>query len=125
MAWPLYHVAAKSQEWGYAVEATGNFRDGLMHAQTDRFSLHLIDVVLPDGDGIELCRRIRIFDLLTPIVIYSNNEELETDAIKAGAHSFVWKGGDLNDRLKREISLLIGSQVERPDVVPAPSPIYD
>lgn len=103
-------------EWGYTVEAAGNAADGLMHARAARVSLYLIDVGLPDGNGIELCRQIRTFDSSTPIVIYSGDEYFEASAIEAGAQAFIIMGEDLTDRLRQELLRLVETQRERPEL---------
>ncbi|HUB12392.1 MAG TPA: response regulator [Acetobacteraceae bacterium] len=44
---------------GYAVEAAGNGAAALKHCENARPDLVLLDVVLPDMSGVELCRRIK------------------------------------------------------------------
>ena len=40
-------------------------------AQTEPFDLYLLETRFSDGDGFELCRRMRKFATQTPIVFYS------------------------------------------------------
>jgi len=96
-------------EWGYAVEAAPNYADGLKQVRATRFFLYLIDVGLPDGNGIDLCRQIRTFDFSTPIIVYSANQAFETSALEAGAQSFILKGEDLTDRLREELGGLVAT----------------
>ena len=46
-----------------------NFQDGLKAASDQKFDL--LDLWLPDGSGLDLCERIREFDVKTPVVFYS------------------------------------------------------
>ena len=44
---------------GYAVTHTGDGEAGLEALRRDRFDLVVLDLMLPDIDGLEVCRRIR------------------------------------------------------------------
>ena len=47
---------------GYDVESAANGTDGLKLAQSGRFDLILLDIMLPGVDGYEICNRIRAID---------------------------------------------------------------
>ena len=84
------------------VKAVGTAVEALALIQTERFDLYLLDARLPDLDGFELCRRMRIFDPLTPILFFSG-AAYETDKVKgiaAGANAYV---------VKPDIAGLVGS----------------
>jgi two-component system KDP operon response regulator KdpE len=62
-------------------------------AQSEHFDLYLLDSRFPDGDGLELCRRLREYAPLTPILVYSANA-YKTDvqnALAAGANAYLTK----------------------------------
>jgi two-component system, OmpR family, phosphate regulon response regulator OmpR len=44
---------------GYAVERASTAAEGLRRVQAGAFAAVLLDVMLPDGDGFDVCRRIR------------------------------------------------------------------
>jgi two-component system, cell cycle sensor histidine kinase and response regulator CckA len=58
---------------GYEVTATHSVSDGIRMARGGGFDLYLLDSRLADGDGKELCERLREFDPLTPIVFYAGD----------------------------------------------------
>lgn len=58
---------------GYEVIATHSLVEGLRLAKSDSFDLYLLDSRLADGDGKDLCERLREFDELTPIVFYAGD----------------------------------------------------
>jgi CheY-like chemotaxis protein len=58
---------------GYDVTATHSVREGLKLAENGRYDLYLLDSRLADGDGKDLCERLRAFDELTPIVFYAGD----------------------------------------------------
>lgn len=53
-----------------------------------RFSLFILDIRLPDGNGIELCRWIRWFDVDTPVLIYAATNLSYEEVLAAGADAF-------------------------------------
>ena len=61
--------------------------------QTEHFDLYLLDAWLPDLDGVELCRRLRVLDAHTPVLFYSGAayEDDKKRAIEAGANAYVNK----------------------------------
>jgi two-component system, OmpR family, response regulator len=44
---------------GFAVSTAGTVAEALLAADRDRPDLVILDVMLPDGDGFEVCRRLR------------------------------------------------------------------
>ena len=95
---------------GYQVSQANGVYDGLCAAIADDFDLILLDWVLKDGSGIELCRMISKAGVTTPILFYSgiaDRSELE-EAMRAGAQGFLVKPVDTNDLL-RSVSRLVGN----------------
>ena len=78
---------------GFVVETAENFQDGLRKIQEGNFDLVLLDVMLPDGKGIDLLGPIRERDPETvPIIITGYaTVELAVDTIKKGAYNFISK----------------------------------
>src|SRR5215212_465722 len=81
---------------GFKVISAQTADEGLGLARTKQFALILLDIGLPDKDGLELCREIRRFDQQTPILFYTAFAELldENEAIKAGAQGWLRKPED-------------------------------
>jgi DNA-binding response OmpR family regulator len=76
-------------------------------AQLKQFDLYLLDLRFSDGDGLELCRRLRLLAPHTPILIYSGNA-FEADKINgfaAGASGYLTKPylGDLTVTIRQHI----------------------
>jgi two-component system alkaline phosphatase synthesis response regulator PhoP len=78
---------------GYDVLVIETMADALKHASLRGFDVYLLDTRLPDGSGIELCRRIRTLDAETPIVFYSAaaQDSMRAEALAAGAQDYVVK----------------------------------
>lgn len=99
------------QQDGFRVTTAQTAEDGLALAQQNSFALILLDVGLPDKDGLELCREIRAFDTRTPILFYTAFADLldRQQAISAGAQGCLRKPED-TVRLATAIRELIGKE---------------
>jgi two-component system KDP operon response regulator KdpE len=79
-------------------------RRGLLDASTNRPDLMLIDLGLPDRDGIEVIRAVREWSAVPIIVLSARSyEATKIDALDAGADDYVTKpftAGELLARLR-------------------------
>ncbi len=78
---------------GYDIEAATTFHEGLDKVMAGGFDLVLLDVMMPDGRGIDLLEPIRQHDVDTVAVLITGyaTVELAVDAIKRGAYDFISK----------------------------------
>ncbi|HEX7330172.1 MAG TPA: response regulator [Pyrinomonadaceae bacterium] len=81
------------EQRSYEVVTGSTIKSGVELACSQRFDLYLLDSWLPDGSGLDLCRRIREFDQSTPILFYSAAAyEIDRDqAIRCGAQAYLIK----------------------------------
>lgn len=81
---------------GFQVTTAETADEGLDLARTKNFALILLDIGLPDKDGLELCREIRRFDQKTPILFYTAFSDLidEQETKSAGAQGCLRKPED-------------------------------
>ena len=77
----------------FEVTSDRTIESGIKLATQQDFDLYLLDSWLPDGSGLELCKRIREFDSLTPILFYSAAayEIDKAQALKSGAQAYLIK----------------------------------
>ncbi len=78
---------------GIEVKSANTGADAWRLAQTEPFDLYLLETRLPDGNGFDLCRRLRRFAPRTPIIFYSC-EAYPIDRQKglaAGANDYLTK----------------------------------
>lgn len=75
----------------HLVEA-GTAREGLAHAAGHRPDVVLLDLGLPDGDGIEVTRRLREWTSVPIVVISARGQEMDkVAALDAGADDYITK----------------------------------
>ena len=93
----------------YQVETASSVSEALKLIETEPFGLFIFDSALPDGSGVELCRRVRKFNQRTPIIFYSGlaYESDITNALEAGAQAYLVKPVDLTE-LMEAVEKLIG-----------------
>ena len=89
---------------GYAVIDAANGQDGIVQAAQSRPEIILLDLGLPDVDGVEVLKRIREWSRV-PVIILSvrDREHDKIAALDAGADDFVTKpfsSGELLARLR-------------------------
>ncbi len=80
------------REAGYEPVAVATAEEALDAAATRPPDAAIVDLVLPDGDGIEVCERLRSWSEM-PILVLSavGEEETKVRALEAGADDYVTK----------------------------------
>lgn len=95
---------------GYQIVTARNGQEGLRLAAQERPDLIIIDVMMPDMDGFEVCRRVRqtagISD--TPILMLSARARVDDkiEGLRAGATDYLAKPASRKDLLARVEAIL-------------------
>jgi DNA-binding response OmpR family regulator len=100
----------------YAVTACDRAATALSQLAETVFQLIILDIMLPDLSGVEICRRIRERDKRTPILMLSSLAE-ETDkvmALELGADDYLTKPFGVFELMARVKALLRRSEESRP-----------
>ena len=81
------------QEWGYLVKEAGSATEALEVMLAQPASIILIDLIMPGHDGFWLMERIREKWPITPIVVITGADELDTiiKSRREGAIDYVLK----------------------------------
>ena len=92
----------------FEVVATENGRDALKLSAGQHFDLILLDVMLPEMDGFQVCEQIRLSDLQTPIIFLTakegSNDRIQ--GLKYGADDYIVKPFVFEELLLRINNLL-------------------
>jgi len=80
---------------GYEVHAVSSGTEALSRLDQTRYDLIILDIIMPEMNGFEVCRKIREIESYseTPIVFLTakNLEEDRSEGIDAGANLFLSK----------------------------------
>src|SRR5690349_22036356 len=92
---------------GYAVEAASTKAEALASVATRPPEALVLDLVLPDGDGVAVCREIRRWSRLPILVLSAVGDEREkVRALDAGADDYVTKPFGTEELLARMRAVL-------------------
>jgi two-component system nitrogen regulation response regulator NtrX len=98
---------------GYAVTICGSVTEFNSHRGPGRADLYVLDVRLPDGNGIDVLRSLRQNDDPTPVVMISGHGTIRdaVDATRSGAFDFLEK-----PLARDRVLLVIKNALERSDL---------
>ena len=96
----------------YEVATSASIADALALSESSNFDLFVLDSLLPDGTGAELCQRIRQRDNSTPILFYSAQafEHDKEEALSAGAQKYLVKPVDFGVFCNAVSELITGNR---------------
>lgn len=109
---------------GFEVEITNNGKDGLEKAMNGDFSLIILDLMLPEMDGFEVCKKVRE-ECNIPIIMVSAKKD-DIDKIRGlglGADDYMTKPfspSELVARVKAHLNRydrLVGSTQKKNDLI--------
>ncbi|WP_394187931.1 response regulator transcription factor [Paenisporosarcina quisquiliarum] len=101
------------QHEGFDVVHHSNGRLGLDSAKTEEFDVILLDVMLPELNGIEVCRRIRSFSNVPILLITARDAVLDRVAgLDAGADDYIIKPFAIEELLARVRAALRRTAIE-------------
>jgi len=88
-------------------------------AAAGRFNAIILDLLLPDSDGLDLCRDIRKAELGTPILVLTARIGLDDrlDGFSAGADDYLAKPFAFQELVARVQVLLKRDRLRKPDPV--------
>lgn len=106
---------------GYRVSIAGTGERGIELARALSPSVILLDLVLPDADGIDLCRELRTFTNAYIIMVSGKSEEVDKlVGLAVGADDYVTKPYS-----PRELIARIGVILRRPRTLAAETTVRD
>ena len=101
---------------GHRIVEAGTAARGVVDARTHKPDLAIVDLGLPDGDGVDVIRGIRAWSRM-PIVVLSArvHERSKIEALDAGADDYITKPfaiGELFARVRVALRHTMGHRVE-------------
>lgn len=93
---------------GYHVVAVKDGKTAVEKALNERYNLIILDVMIPEMDGFEVCERIRLENQQVPIIFLTakNTGQERVQGLKLGADDYLAKPFNLEELLLRTASLI-------------------
>src|SRR5678815_1974944 len=93
---------------GYDVESEGDAVRGLARGGTGTFDVILLDVMLPGGNGFDVCRTLRQKGVQTPVLMLTARGQVvdKVVGLKLGADDYLVKAFEMAELLGRIEALL-------------------
>ncbi|MFC1522132.1 response regulator [Elusimicrobiota bacterium] len=90
---------------GYDVATCRDVRSAMKWLEKNTANLVLLDIMMPDTHGLELCKWMRTKNNKTPVIIMTalDDEETANDAMAVGAVDFIKKPFNINE-LKMKVN---------------------
>jgi two-component system, OmpR family, alkaline phosphatase synthesis response regulator PhoP len=109
-------VALYLKNAGYTVKAVANGTDALAQVEAEQPALIVLDLMLPDIDGIEVCRRIRQRRDVPIMMLTARDEDIDKIiGLEVGADDYMTKPFNPRELVARVKSILRRSTTERRD----------
>ena len=108
---------------GVVTDLAGNGADALWMARAGEWDAMVLDVMLPDVDGFEACRRLRADGVWVPIIMLTARDAV-SDRVRGldeGADDYLTKPFSLDELLARLRALARREAPERPAALEAGS----
>lgn len=96
-------IAAALKHAGYAVDHTGRGGEGIALAQAARPDAIVLDLGLPDIDGVEVLKGLRKKSVDSPVLILTARDDLpsKVQGLDAGADDYLTKPFEVDELLAR------------------------
>jgi DNA-binding response OmpR family regulator len=100
------------EEQGYTVDKTTSGREGEELAAKGVYDVVVLDLMLPDHDGVQLCRNLRRRGISTPVLMLTalSATDEKVAGLEAGADDYLTKPFDLDEFIARVRALLRRAQ---------------
>jgi two-component system alkaline phosphatase synthesis response regulator PhoP len=110
-------VSAYLKNAGYGVKSVGNGGDAISEAAKGDKALIVLDLMLPDIDGVEVCRRIRKTSDVPILMLTARDEDVDKIiGLEVGADDYLTKPFNPRELVARVKSILRRATPERRQV---------
>lgn len=103
--------AMELQDEGYEVDQAGNGREAVDLVKKNKYDLVVLDIRMPEMDGIEALGKILSRDKKIPIIIYTAYSNYKSNFMTWTADAYVTKSSNI-DELKGKIKEILASRAK-------------
>ncbi len=101
--------AMELQEEGYDVDQASNGKEAVDMVKSNKYDLVILDIRMPEMDGIEALGKILSRDKKIPIIIYTAYSNYKSNFMTWTADAYITKSSNL-DELKEKINELLSTR---------------
>ncbi len=101
-------IAIHIKDLGYKSEQLFDGKEGLLKALNEKYSLIILDIMLPSLDGYEICKKLRQEKINTPVLMLTSKSE-EIDKVlglEIGADDYLTKPFSIRELIARIKAIL-------------------
>jgi DNA-binding response OmpR family regulator len=103
---------------GYQVECRHTAREGIHALKHKEFDLLVLDLMLPDGDGLDVCRDIRSFSQIAILMLTARGDTMDRIlGLEMGADDYLPKPFEPRELLARLKAILRRGQPDNNEVL--------
>ncbi|MBJ8533527.1 response regulator transcription factor [Clostridioides difficile] len=103
----IYGLEYSIQKNGFSVDVARTVEEALQIYKEKNYDLLLLDVSLPDGDGFDICKRVREASNVPIIFLTASDEEINVVmGLDMGGDDYITKPFKLNELISRIKALL-------------------
>jgi len=104
---------------GYAVDCTGSGSDGLWRAESNQYDVIILDLMLPDTDGLTVLKKLREKKNQTNVIILTARDTVDDRVLglRSGADDYLIKPFSFDELLARIETLIRRSHGEKSPIV--------
>lgn len=103
---------------GFKVTVATNGTQGLEYHRTQSFDAVILDLMLPDMDGLDICRKMRLRDNIPVLMLTAKGDPLDrVIGLELGADDYVPKPFEARELLARVRAILRRGRADKPDSI--------
>lgn len=111
---------------GFTIDDFANGKDGLAAGLKNQYDLILLDIMLPDVNGIDILKQVKESQAVsrTPVVMLTNlgQDDVIKEGFKYGAAGYLIKAAYTPDQVVQEVSNILSQQQASLPTAPPPPP---
>lgn len=104
------------KEEGYAADTAHDGKEGYFLATTNDYDIIVLDLMLPQMDGVAICKKLRSEHIATPIIMLTAKETIadKVTGLDAGADDYITKPFAFEELLARIRAVLRKKESKEP-----------
>lgn len=123
----LYSLEKTLKREGFVVDSTSLFKEAFKIASATDYEAIIMDINLPDGNGLDLCKLLRQNEVTSPILFLSIRSSVQDKikGLKLGADDYLTKPFIAEELILRVQNLIGRYSLQIKNVIPIGNILFD